>query len=171
MEYSRDENGNVIITDGNKRYLFMNFKDYVGSNHRQWYEEGPDCFRLQRYDEPGKLSIIGTVYEDGGYLQLLIIDEQDNRRSIIFKGGLLSNDEIFTQGEQEKTFTSVNEYRYELMPVVKDYFKTDHEFVAEDGEKFEGFIAQNSIVNDFFKASDELLPSAVEYAQNEQQTL
>lgn len=174
MNFETDQNGNVIVTCDNKIYSFMNFKDYVGHRSRQWYEEGPDCFRLFKYEEPGKLTITGTVYESGNYIDLLLIDEQDNRRSIVFRGDLITSDIIYTKGEnakEEGRFVSFDDYRYETMPSVKKYFEVNHEFISNDGKKFEGFLTDSSLITDFFRAGEEMIPSVIEYVQNNKKTL
>ena len=172
MNYSKDEYGNVIISDGVRTFTFMNMGDYVGHNNREWYEEGPVFYKLMTYDEihdKGRLHVEALVDTLGNY-QRILVDTGSERRSFNTRGNFLVSDAVYLPEKAYVSFDHGTDLT-QAAPNVNGYLGQEHTFTNENGETYEGPLKRDDIITAFINADRELLPSVNEFAKSEQETL
>jgi hypothetical protein len=178
MNYSKDEYGNIIISDGVRKFTFMNMGDYVGHDSREWYEEAPAFYKLMMYDEihdNDKLHVEALVDTLGNY-QRILVDTGTERRSLNIRGNSVDSDAVYIM--DDKMFPKESYISYERdtdlsKPVIniKSYLSEEHTFTNKNGQTYDGPLKNDNIINAFISSDKELLPSVNEYVKSEENTL
>ena len=174
MNFERDNYGNVIVSDENTTYTFIDMASYIGHQNREWYEQGPDEeFRLMFAEEVKDGALLHTealVDQKGKYMRIMVIGD-DAKRVMYLDDDKVRSDTIY-QGERDgmtpkEVFNAYDENRQEIFPNVVEYLSTPKEFVSENNREYVGKLTNGTTILKFLKANEELLPQVHAYLEGQ----
>jgi len=163
MNFDKMENGNLVFSNGDEVFTFVDMGNYVGHNSRQWYEQPSSCFRLMFYDDNrGNQPVhIETLVDAVGDYSRIVVSSGNIKRVLLLNGNYVDEDSIYEMDSDnsflpKNTYISFEDkYMEKPHPDLQSYLSMEHKFLSSTLKAYNNDNFDNHIKR-FFNFNREL---------------